>query len=60
MQEHKQGEGSEEEGEADIPLSREHNVDSIPGPHNLSWRQTLNPLSYPGTPKSSLFLKKFI
>ena len=45
------GEGEEE---ADSPLSRKPDGDSISGPqdHDLSPRQTLNRLSHPGAPKN--------
>jgi len=51
--------GGEGEREAGSPLSREPDAASIPGSwdHDLSRRQLLNRLSYPGAPKLDCFLK---
>ena len=60
--EHKQGkQQTEGEREAGSPLSREPDGDSVPGhwDHDLSWRQTLNQLSYPGVPVFSYSLGKY-
>ena len=50
---------SRQEWEADSPLSKEPDATwgLIPGPwdHDLSWRQLLNWLSYPGAPGISIF-----
>ena len=45
------------EWEADSPVIRKPDADSIPGPwdHDLSWRQTLNWLSHSGTPSVNIF-----
>ena len=41
---------AEGEGETDSPLNWESNVGFNPRDHDLSQRQTLNQLSYPGAP----------
>ena len=62
--EHKQGKQMAE-GEADFLLCREPDMvcvgGLIPGPwdHDLSWRQMLNPHSYPGAPQSVYFNCEF-
>ena len=54
--------GTQTEGEADAPLSREPERDSIPGPwgHDLSQRRVFHWLSPPGTSKSYYFKKLLI
>ena len=60
---HKQGEQQAEgEGEADSPLRKDWMQGSIPRPweHDLTQRQTLNRLSYPGAPFWNLLIIAFV
>ena len=55
---HETGGGTEGEGEAGSPLSREPNVESWD--HDLSWRQMLNQLNHPSAPWPRIFIKVLI
>ena len=52
------GKGQREREKQTPPRSRKPMYGSIPGPwdHDLSWRQTLNQLSHPGTPPNAFLI----